>query len=95
MPRYRWGARVYDLLSMERLGYRPGRRAAIDGLRLRAGDRVLDVGCGTGLNLPYLVSAIGAAGEVVGVDAAEQTTYQVLNGGARPGGGRDQAFDDR
>ncbi len=70
MPRYRWGARVYDLLSMERLVYRPGRRAAIDGLRLRAGDRVLDVGCGTGLNLPYLDSAIGAAGEVVGVDAS-------------------------
>lgn len=70
VPRYRWGARVYDLLSMERWVYRPGRCAAIDGLGLTAGARVLDVGCGTGLNLQYLVAAIGAAGEVVGVDAS-------------------------
>ncbi len=76
LPRYRWGARVYDVVSMERWIYRPGRRQAIDGLRLTPGMRVLDVGCGTGLNLPYLLSAIGAAGEVVGVDASEAMLRQ-------------------
>lgn len=70
MPRYRFGARVYDLVSLERLVYRAGRRAAINGLKLTTGDRVLDVGCGTGLDLGYIIDVIGATGEVVGVDAS-------------------------
>jgi S-adenosylmethionine-diacylgycerolhomoserine-N-methlytransferase len=70
LPRYRWGARVYDLASMERWVYLPGRCAAIAGLRLSPGDRVLDVGCGTGLNLEHLLDAVGPTGEVVGIDAS-------------------------
>lgn len=70
MPRYRWGARFYDILSAERPLYRRGRLTAIAMLDLRPGQRVLVVGCGTGLDLPYLVRAIGSAGEVVGVDAS-------------------------
>ncbi len=68
IPRYRWGARFYDTLSGERLVYRPGRRAAIDLLDVQPGQRVLVVGCGTGLDLPYLAAAVGTDGEVVGVD---------------------------
>lgn len=70
VSRYRWGARVYDLVSLERVVYRPGRRAAIESLHLTAGLRVLDVGCGTGLNFSQLLSALGSGGEVVGVDAS-------------------------
>lgn len=76
VPRYRWGALFYDVVSMERWIYRPGRRQAIKGLRLTPGMRVLDVGCGTGLNLQCLLSVIGAAGEVVGVDASEAMLRQ-------------------
>ncbi len=63
-PLSRW----YDVLSFERPVYRAGRVRGIALLGLRSGDRVLDVGCGTGLNFPLLRDAVGAAGEVVGVD---------------------------
>lgn len=50
--------------------YRAGRVAGIADLQLRAGDRVLDVGCGTGLNFPLLLDSVGSGGAVVGVDAS-------------------------
>lgn len=63
-------ARCYDVLSGERVLYRPGRVAAIDALRLRPGGRVLDVGCGTGLSFAHLVEAVGPTGRIVGVDTS-------------------------
>jgi len=80
LPRYRLGARVYDVVSMEQLVYRPGRRAAIEALAPGAGARVLDVGCGTGLNLPLLADAVGPAGEIVGVDASAAMLRQAGSG---------------
>ena len=44
------------------------REAAVVALALRPGDRVLDLGCGTGLNLPLLAEGVGEKGRVVGVD---------------------------
>jgi ubiquinone/menaquinone biosynthesis C-methylase UbiE len=46
----------------------PFRRQAIQHLELKKGDRVLDVGCGTGASFPHLVDAVGKQGEVVGVE---------------------------
>ena len=44
------------------------RRKAIAAMALRPGDAVLEVGVGSGRNLPYLLDAVGPSGAVVGVD---------------------------
>lgn len=65
---------VYTLRSvanMYDLGFIPVtyvREAAVKALGLEPGMRVLDLACGTGLNLPYLARAVGPKGEVVGID---------------------------
>lgn len=46
----------------------PAYAAGVAELGLRAGDRVLDAGCGTGRALPPLRAAVGASGTVVGAD---------------------------
>jgi ubiquinone/menaquinone biosynthesis C-methylase UbiE len=49
----------------------PGfRRRAVGRLGLRPGNRVIEVGCGTGRNMPLLRGAVGSDGEVIGVDAS-------------------------
>ncbi len=74
--RYTIGAWAYDVLSAEWPVYRIGRLAAIRALHLRPGHRVLDVGCGTGLNFPLLRAAIGPRGHIVGVDASASMLRQ-------------------
>jgi ubiquinone/menaquinone biosynthesis C-methylase UbiE len=44
------------------------RRKGVAALAPRPGDTVLEVGVGTGRNLPYLVEAVGPGGAVIGVD---------------------------
>jgi ubiquinone/menaquinone biosynthesis C-methylase UbiE len=46
----------------------PAYAAAVAELGLRAGDRVLDAGCGTGRALPPLRAAVGPSGVVLGAD---------------------------
>ena len=48
------------------------RGRAIRKLDLRQGDTVLEVGCGTGRNLPYLQDAVGSNGHIFGVDVSER-----------------------
>lgn len=63
----RW-ADLYDSLarSTPGLGYLRGRAA--DALGLESGDTVVEMGCGTGANLPHLRERVGPEGRVVGVD---------------------------
>ncbi|WP_276260274.1 class I SAM-dependent methyltransferase [Haloglomus litoreum] len=44
------------------------RARAVAALDLSPGDTVVEMGCGTGANLPYLRRAVGPRGRVVGVD---------------------------
>ncbi len=64
---YKRLSRIYDLLAVPWLT-NGVRREAVAQLDLRPGDTLLDLGCGTGLNLRFLVDAVGPAGRVVGVD---------------------------
>lgn len=47
------------------------RRRAAQALELRQGDRVLEIGCGTGRNLRFLREAVGPTGRVYGVDLSD------------------------
>jgi ubiquinone/menaquinone biosynthesis C-methylase UbiE len=62
----------------------PRFEAAVAELALRAGDRVLDAGCGTGRALPALRDAVGPSGAVLGVDL----TPAMLEAAVRAGRGR-------
>ncbi|MFF3259997.1 class I SAM-dependent methyltransferase [Streptomyces sp. NPDC002932] len=59
----------------------PAYAAAICALGLRAGDAVLDAGCGTGRALPALRAAVGPRGTVLGADL----TAAMLEAAARAG----------
>ena len=72
---YRKRAKHYDITS--RLYPLPGypqsaqRLRAVRALALRAGDSVIDIACGTGLNFPLIEQAIGPDGRIVGVDLTD------------------------
>ena len=72
---YRKKAKHYDITS--RLYPAPGypqraqRLRAVQALGLRAGDTVIDIACGTGLNFPLLERVVGPDGRIVGVDLTD------------------------
>lgn len=59
---YRRYARYYDLVFG--LIFHPGRKTAIEHLHCKSGDRILEVGVGTGLSLPMYPEDV----KVVGID---------------------------
>ena len=72
---YRKKAKHYDVTS--RLYPAPGypqrsqRLRAVAELRLRPGDTVIDIACGTGLNFPMIQEVVGPEGRIVGVDLTD------------------------
>src|SRR5215218_9295396 len=56
---------LFDWLFFQPPGFR---RRAVERLDLEPGDRTLEVGCGTGRNLPFLRQGVGEVGRVYGVD---------------------------
>lgn len=72
---YRRIAGRYDasLWLFELLGFRlrRWRHRATAALCPREGGTVVDLGCGTGLNLPHLSALVGEGGRVIGVDQSD------------------------
>jgi ubiquinone/menaquinone biosynthesis C-methylase UbiE len=63
----RW-ADLYDALARSTPGLGRLRGRAADALALDPGDTVVEMGCGTGANLPHLRERVGPEGRVIGVD---------------------------
>ncbi|MFJ4817803.1 class I SAM-dependent methyltransferase [Streptomyces sp. NPDC088801] len=59
----------------------PAYAGAVVELGLRAGDRVLDAGCGTGRALPPLRAAVGASGVVLGADITPAMLREAVRAG--------------
>jgi SAM-dependent methyltransferase len=69
LRQYRSRARIYDF---ELALFEPVRQRAIDLLGLKSGDRVLDVGCGTGLSFTAVEGLVGAEGAIVGIEQSPE-----------------------
>jgi demethylmenaquinone methyltransferase/2-methoxy-6-polyprenyl-1,4-benzoquinol methylase len=59
-------SRWYDFLSGS--SERPARLRGLQMLDIRTGDRILEIGCGTGESLSVLDSCVGSTGKVFGLD---------------------------
>ena len=85
---YRRYAGVYDALFGPVL--QPGRRVLMDALELRAGDRVLEVGVGTGLSLPLYPRTV----RVTGIDVSGEMLARARARVARHGLANVQALEE-
>ena len=69
---YESGAKHYDfttiLFRLIGLRMKAYRLLAIKKLSLQYGNCVIELGCGTGLNFPFLMEQIGAEGRLIGID---------------------------
>jgi phosphatidylethanolamine/phosphatidyl-N-methylethanolamine N-methyltransferase len=72
-------ARIYDDMFDWALG--PGRRRAVERLEVRQGDRILEVGVGTGLSLPLYPKGC----ELTGIDISEAMLEQARERAAETG----------
>ncbi|KQW40668.1 class I SAM-dependent methyltransferase [Rhizobacter sp. Root404] len=82
LAQYRRRASVYDA---ELALFEPVRRQAIAQLVLQAGNTVIDAGCGTGLSLRALRTAVGASGRVIGIEQCPEMLAQARDCVARQG----------
>jgi phosphatidylethanolamine/phosphatidyl-N-methylethanolamine N-methyltransferase len=72
---YRRYARIYDMVFGAVL--QPGRKAVLDALALKPGDRVLEVGVGTGLSLPLYPRSVSITGIDVSREMLERARARV------------------
>ena len=73
---YSQWAGLYDLIARRLPGVRRIRRTVATACRLEPGDTVVEFGCGTGANLPFLAERVGPTGRVVGIDFTDGVLAQ-------------------
>jgi len=66
---YDFSANLYYLIGFREVSYR---KRAVSALGLHNGDTVVEVGCGTGLNFPYLLQSVGKTGKLIGIDLTDR-----------------------
>jgi ubiquinone/menaquinone biosynthesis C-methylase UbiE len=82
-----WAAPIYEAYC-PLLGLGAGfRQATLHHAGLREGEQVLDVGCGTGVLTRLAADTVGAAGAVLGVDAAPAMIAKAQREAKRCGSG--------
>lgn len=69
-------ANLYYLVGFREWAYR---KKAVQELNLKAGDTVVEIGCGTGLNFPQLQQAVGPEGKIIGVDLTDAMLDRARN----------------
>jgi len=67
--RYDFAVQLYRLIGLRIESYR---MRAVELLRLKRGDGVVDLGCGTGLNFDLIMKQIGPQGRLIGVDLSPE-----------------------
>jgi ubiquinone/menaquinone biosynthesis C-methylase UbiE len=75
-------ARVFETVVPGRVGYldrvaatesgRTYKRVMLEALDAKAGETILDLGCGPGTDLDSLAELVGPTGNVIGVDASDE-----------------------
>jgi demethylmenaquinone methyltransferase/2-methoxy-6-polyprenyl-1,4-benzoquinol methylase len=69
---YQSGAKYYNfttiLYRLIGLRMKTYRSLAVQKLSLKRGDCIIELGCGTGLNFPFIIKQIGSEGRLIGVD---------------------------
>ncbi|HEX4997665.1 MAG TPA: methyltransferase domain-containing protein [Terriglobia bacterium] len=79
---YRAQAHFYDAT---RWAFLYGRRRIIEMLDIQAGERVLEIGCGTGRNLVLIQEKLQGSGEVIAVDCSAPMLRKAAERVARAG----------
>ena len=62
---YDISANLYYLIGIREYAYR---EMAVKALKLKQGDTIVELGCGTGLNFRLLRERVGSEGKIIGVD---------------------------
>ncbi|MFB6223853.1 MAG: class I SAM-dependent methyltransferase [Haloarcula sp.] len=88
----RWTA-VYDRLASAP-GVATWRDRTADSLALKPGDTVVEMGCGTGTNVPGLRERVGPSGRVIGLDVTRKMLDRAREQPSRTGEGVDYVQAD-